>query len=481
MKYLLSIVLLFLLIPAIHSQVITDKTVHDFGEVTEKDEKYTDFKFTNASRETIRIERVEEPYGISVRFSAQSIPPDSSVFVRIKYTPKRKGEFVSDVPVWVSSNSQPIVLTVKGKALSFDSKESLEAPPFANNGPSSSAGSLKITVVEKGSGKPIDNARIDIVWDGVIYKSLRTNEEGKTDQTLKNDAYYIIASAPGYSSAETDVDLTEEPRQLLIELGPETGEIIAEVPEETALPPDTSGQALQDELSPADTSAVAIEEPPVITVDTIVPEPDSLPPPPEPEIVITSADLPEDKYASNNIVFLIDVSVSMKHNGKLDLLKASMIELASLLRESDKLAIVTYSSQTNLVLESVSAGNNKEKIIDVIKGLEAAGSTSGTKGIRKAYSVLNSNYIDNGNNQIFISTDGAFNIEKKDKKLLKIVKRNAKKGNKISVLGIKNSKWTVENMEAIAREGNGNYIHIENYNNARSGLVEEIKKQSFKD
>jgi len=132
-----------------------------------------------------------------------------------------------------------------------------------------------------------------------------------------------------------------------------------------------------------------------------------------------------------------------------------------------------------VVLHSTSASNHSE-IIQVIKNLEAGGKTAGTKGIKRAYKVLNNNKIEGGNNQIFISTDGAFNLEKRDKKLLKIVKKNAKKGNKISVIGIKNKKWTVPNMLEIANKGNGSYLHIESYDAAKSSLIEEVKKQSVR-
>ena len=487
MKYLLTLFFLFFLSGTTFSQIITDKSNYNFGEVRKEDKKFVDFKLTNASKNVIRILRTEEPYGTSVRFSSKSIPPDSSIVVRIKYTPKRKGDFSADVPIWVSSNNQPIVLSIKGEAITFDSKESLESPDFEKNISNEKESELlTIKVLESGTKKPIENAKVDIVWDGVIYKSFKSNPNGVISKSLKDDTYYIIASAEGYGTAETDIEFNADKRELIIELGENTGEIIAVVPpvetepevtktDTTAV---TTGQALQDEPPRKDTVAIAINEP-------VAPIQDSLPKPvpdpePEPEkIVITSPDLPEDKYAPNNIVFLIDVSVSMKQGGKLDLLKASMIELTNLLRSSDKVAIVTYSSTTKLMLASTSA-SDKETIIEVIKNLKASGNTAGTRGVKKAYLVLDRNHMDNGNNQIFISTDGAFNLEKKDKKLPKIVKRNAKKGNKISVLGIKNKKWTVKNMKEIAKNGKGNYIHIENYENAKSSLVEEVRKQSIK-
>ena len=199
----------------------------------------------------------------------------------------------------------------------------------------------------------------------------------------------------------------------------------------------------------------------------------------EPEDTISTKELPVDLYAPNNVVFLIDVSVSMKQEGRLDLLKASMIELLNGLRPIDKLAIVTYASSTTVVMESEYV-TDKAKIMQIIQDLKAGGSTAGAKGIKKAYQVARENKIDDGNNQVIIATDGAFNIDKGDRSILNNVKANAKKGVSISVVGVKNERWTVKSMTAIATEGNGHYIHIKSYAQAKSVLMNEIKSKSRK-
>ena len=452
---------------SISAQVIVEETNYDLGEVDVNDGKFHDFKLTNASSTVIKIIDQDIPYGVGLKFSRKSIAPDSSILVRVKYTPKRKGEFNVDVPIWLSSNNEPISLTLKGKANSYDIEESLDPPDFTSAAVKN-GNQILIKVIDRSTGEPIPGAFIDIIWDGVIYQRVKSNDKGMVSKRMKDDYYYFVASADGYSNEEKDYELSGEGGMLIIEMGEGTGEIIAMIDTPDVQEP---AQALQDEL-PEDTTV--IED---TTEAYVVEEPDTAIV--EEEIVVTSEDLPEDRYSPNNIVFLIDVSVSMRGQGKLDLLKASMIELAGLLRPTDKVAIVTYSSQTNVVLHSTSASNHSE-IIQVIKNLEAGGKTAGTKGIKRAYKVLNNNKIEGGNNQIFISTDGAFNLEKRDKKLLKIVKKNARKGNKISVIGIKNKKWTVPNMLEIANKGNGSYLHIESYDTAKSSLIEEVKKQSVR-
>ena len=115
------------------AQLVFNKTLHNFGDLQKDDKKYFDFTLTNAGKDTVWILRIDEPYGVDAKFSSKMILPDSTVIVRIKYTPKRKGKFSADVPVWVSSNNTPYIFTVKGNAKSVDENESLACPDFKNN------------------------------------------------------------------------------------------------------------------------------------------------------------------------------------------------------------------------------------------------------------------------------------------------------------------------------------------------------------
>ncbi|HRN42324.1 MAG TPA: VWA domain-containing protein, partial [Vicingus sp.] len=144
-----------------------------------------------------------------------------------------------------------------------------------------------------------------------------------------------------------------------------------------------------------------------------------------------------------------------------------------------KLAIVTYASSTDVILESEYV-TDKAKITQLIQDLTAGGYTAGAKGIKKAYQVARDNFMKDANNQVIIATDGAFNLEKSDKTILNDVTANYKKGVSLSVLGVKNEKWTVSSMTAMAEAGGGNYLHIETFAQAKAVLMNEIKAKSRK-
>ena len=436
------LVILFLLIaPFLKAQVVFNTSHHNFGEVNSEDQKYFDFTLTNAGKVPAFILRIEEPYGIDAKFSNKEIAPDSTVIVRIKYTPKRKGKFKKDVPVWISVNNEPITFTVEGEAKTFDINESLACPDFkVNKQPIDLKSDLKINVIDVNTKNPIENATVEIIWDGLVYKNLKTDKNGEIIQNLKWDNYYFVVNAEGYGTKEQDVYVNKNNNTIEFQLGEPTEEELA------------------------------------IVEDTTPVEPEEIP---EPEDTISTTALPVNLYAPNNVVFCIDVSVSMKQKGRLDLLKASMIELLNGLRTIDKLAIVTYASSTETVLES-NFVTNKAEIIKLIQELEAGGYTAGGKGIKKAYQVARASFIEEGNNQVIIATDGAFNLDKGDKGILNDVEANLKKGVTISVVGVKNEKWTVKSMTDIAETGGGHYLHIESFSQAQQVLMNEIKTNSRK-
>lgn len=442
MKKLLSILILLLVCLSYNAQVVFNQSYHNLGEVNKEDKKYFDFTLTNAGTKTAHILRIEEPYGIDVKFSNKEILPDSTVIVRVKYTPKKKGKFKKDIPVWISVNNEPITFTIEGDAKTFDINESLTCPDFTTKKkPEELRSDLKIKVVDVNTKEPIKDATVEIIWGGLVYKKLTTNKKGETSQNLKWGNYYFVVNAEGYGTEERDFYVNQKNNFIEFQLGEPKEELIVKV----------------DTVEEVDPEIVIIE----------------------PEDTVSTKDLPVNLYAPNNIVFCIDVSVSMKQEGRLDLLKASMIELLNGLRRIDRLAIVTYASSTDVVLRSDYV-TNKAEITQLIQDLTAGGYTAGAKGIKKAYQVARSNFIEGGNNQVIIATDGAFNLNSSKSSVLEDVAENLERGVTISVVGVKNERKTVKSMKAIAETGKGNYIHIESYAQAKPLLMNEIKLNSRK-
>lgn len=175
-----------------------------------------------------------------------------------------------------------------------------------------------------------------------------------------------------------------------------------------------------------------------------------------------------------NLVFLIDVSGSMNEPNKLPLVKSAMSLLTRRLRENDRVAIVVYAGQAGLVLPSTSA-EDRDAILTAIDQLSAGGSTNGGEGIQLAYSVASRNFVKGGVNRIILCTDGDFNVGVTDQRdLVRLIEEKAQSCVALTVLGFGMGNYKDSTMEKLADKGHGNYAYIDNLDEARKSLVEQL-------
>lgn len=194
----------------------------------------------------------------------------------------------------------------------------------------------------------------------------------------------------------------------------------------------------------------------------------------------TSIDIPiaeEAPMPTSNLVFLIDVSKSMSEDGKIDMLKIALKKLASLLRNSDKVSIVTYSTVANVYMKTT-PGDNLDKINTAIDDLKCYGITMGGLGLDLAFSVAKKNFIKNANNKVILVTDGKFTSteSKQYKTMEKLISKMRSKKIALTVFSFGNLvEKTKDNLRKLSEIGGGTYAHIENENMAIEEMVDEAK------
>ncbi|MFM9057785.1 MAG: von Willebrand factor type A domain-containing protein [Planctomycetaceae bacterium] len=191
-------------------------------------------------------------------------------------------------------------------------------------------------------------------------------------------------------------------------------------------------------------------------------------------IGIAGRDIDRTKRPSGNLVFLIDVSGSMGDPDKLPLVKQALAMLVAELTENDRVSIVTYAGDAGLKLPPTS-GDQKQKILDVIEGLSAGGSTHGSAGIELAYAQAQERFIAGGANRVILCTDGDLNVGvTSDAALVALVQEKARGGTFLTVLGFGQGNLQDAKMEAIADKGNGVYAYVDGVREARKVLVEQL-------
>ncbi|MBA2611073.1 MAG: VWA domain-containing protein [Bacteroidetes bacterium] len=180
-------------------------------------------------------------------------------------------------------------------------------------------------------------------------------------------------------------------------------------------------------------------------------------------------------YKPNNILFLVDVSSSMKDSLKLPLMKTALHTLINAVREVDVITFVTYADSVKIVKEGIK-GSDKKQLHDAVDGLKAKGLTKGNKAILFSQQLAQKHFIAEGNNQIIMASDGKFRFysedqntwgeKQKDKKIV------------LSTIAFGNDRDAMKNLKEIADIGKGSFIHIKKRHGCEDKLLEEVKTRS---
>tara|TARA_B110000908_G_C10213309_1_gene431440 strand:+ start:95 stop:1483 length:1389 start_codon:yes stop_codon:yes gene_type:complete len=442
------------------SQFGFDKIEHDFGDIKAGDSRVVDIKFRNTTGEKVYLLRIKHGREIKSLVSSKSIMPDSLLLIRIKFNPIETGKFKIYIPIYLSNSLEPFEFSIQGYVKEIDNSMGLACPSFDNkNVEKTLVFDFTATVLDRKTGEPIKDASITFVTNGTVSQIEKTNGRGVVKTSALIGLYYFVIDANKYIGSEFPKYINKRNDSILVYLD-KPKVIVEEGP-----------------------IALLVEEPVVVIEEkeSVIEKPITLPlvdtiPFLKEEALVVAEEIPiELVYKSNNIVFLLDVSTSMNKEGKLDLLKASLIEMVNGLRPEDRITLISYSTFSKVILDGTS-GSEKELLIQKIQAIRAQGVTAGGDGMKLAYKQAKRNYIEGGNNQVIMATDGKFNRGATN--LDRLVTKNFQRGIGITVLGIKNKPENAEEMQSIANLGGGNYLVIESYEDSKQLLINEIKRTS---
>jgi Ca-activated chloride channel family protein len=451
MKGLVSILFFFSIGLGLSQALVFDKLKYDFGNLESYDLRYVDFSIKNNGNKKEWILSVKKPQELIYLNSGQFIDKDSTGVLRFQVNPKTKGKFAYEVEVFLSDRAEPVKLKITGNLLELDINEgnAFTACPDFNARPGGSDPNqfrLKVITVDEQTRELLSNSTVLMIQNGKEAWSKRTDKDGEIREEGTLGFSYFYASHDGYLPAELGTYINFNRNTVVLKL--KKGE--------TPLPP-------------VDTSIVLIvPEPstPIVTVE--------LPP--------SFTDLDKDNFDPKhfkpvNVVFVLDISSSMKQADKMELMKYSLSQLTSMLRPEDRITLVTYSSDAQVYMRAMS-GSDKQEIYQKVEELTAFGFTAGGTGIKLGFKEANKHFLPDGENQVVIITDGAFNRESDD--YLKSVKKYAKKGIRFSVVGVRNKDVDKEKMMESAEKGNGFYVSVMNLGEAQQNLKQAIRMVAFR-
>ncbi len=183
-----------------------------------------------------------------------------------------------------------------------------------------------------------------------------------------------------------------------------------------------------------------------------------------------------DGYATNNLVFLIDISSSMNMPEKMPLLKESMKYLVNELRITDKVAILTFSKTVQEVLPSTLV-SDKVSINKIIDELTFGSTSQGGMALDIGYKTASKNFIKKGNNRIVLASDGVFTSGEKDyQKMEQTIKSGLEKSISLSIFCFgKNTDYVNSKLKKLSTSGNGNFATITTIEEGKLYMLEEAK------
>ena len=138
-------------------------------------------------------------------------------------------------------------------------------------------------------------------------------------------------------------------------------------------------------------------------------------------------------------------------------------------------ALAQLARRNGALVEGIS-GADKPILHRMVDSLYAKGQTKGNKAILFSQLLAQRYFIEGGNNQILMATDGKFSFRVKDQGIWS--QRQGTKPVVLSTVAFGGDREAMANLKGIARIGGGSFIHIRKRDGSRDKLLEEVKNRS---
>lgn len=177
-----------------------------------------------------------------------------------------------------------------------------------------------------------------------------------------------------------------------------------------------------------------------------------------------------------NLVFVVDVSGSMRGAEKLGLVKRSLGLLVDQLDARDSVAIVVYGSGAHTVLSPTrTTAEGKDLVHSAIQSLRTEGSTNVQAGLSLGYEIAARRAGTGTVSRVVLCSDGVANVGATESSaLLRNVSDRASRGVTISTVGFGMGNYNDTLMEQLADRGNGNYAYVDGIDVAQKIFVDRL-------
>jgi Ca-activated chloride channel family protein len=172
------------------------------------------------------------------------------------------------------------------------------------------------------------------------------------------------------------------------------------------------------------------------------------------------------------LIFVVDVSGSMRRENRLGLVKRSLELLLDQLQPGDQVGLVVYGNRGRVVLEPTS---DKYAIGRAIEQLQSGGSTNAEEGLTLAYDLARTYRRRGAINRIILCSDGVANVgHTGPESILRRIQTGVDQGIELTTVGFGMGNYNDVLMEQLANQGDGSYAYIDTLDEARRLFVENL-------
>ncbi|HEY0591477.1 MAG TPA: von Willebrand factor type A domain-containing protein, partial [Thermoanaerobaculia bacterium] len=172
------------------------------------------------------------------------------------------------------------------------------------------------------------------------------------------------------------------------------------------------------------------------------------------------------------LIFTVDVSGSMAREDRLELVKRALHLLINQLDERDRIGLVVYGTNGEVLLEPT---GDHEAIRRAIDRLTPEGSTNAEEGLVLAYRLAERYYRRGEINRVILCSDGVANVGRTGpESILESIGEAARRGIELTTVGFGMGNYNDVLMEQLADRGNGHYAYVDSLAEARKVFVENL-------
>jgi len=182
-----------------------------------------------------------------------------------------------------------------------------------------------------------------------------------------------------------------------------------------------------------------------------------------------------EKRTPINAAIVVDRSGSMQGERIAAAKEGARVALKRLAPD-DKVALVSYNHEVDVMSPAAPLSNARERLIEAIDGLRAGGTTALYAGVKEGGRQVEAYLSDNAVNRVILLSDGLANVGPSTPgELAELGRKLASKGITVSTIGL-GLEYNEDLMQRLAAASDGNHVFVE-----RPSDLAEIFEREFGD